>query len=506
MAIALTMLLTPLKDSLGLVNIAMIYLLPVLFTSSKWGKAPAFAAAAVAMLAFDFFFVPPVGTFTVHDARYLITFGIFLLVGIITGSLSAKLKKEAVNSRQRATRVAALYALSRDIAAVADLDSVLQSVTRNVADTIEGTVVVILPNDTGKLEIRACSNPEIILGDTEMKTAIWTYENRRSLHQEKDGLEIADWLFLPLQTEQGIQGVLGFHANNEYQAFNFEQIQLLEAFVGLTAMAINRVNLTEQARQAQTLVESERLRTALFNSLSHDLRTPLSSIIGAVTGLLEGDTIYTPEARRDLLQTIKLGATRMHRFINNLLDMARLESGMLALKKEWCDIQDIVGVVVNQLGDSLRTRPVQINLGPDLPLVMGDFVLLQQVLVNLLDNALKYSDPDTAVTISAHTTDDYMEISVSDKGPQIPEKDLPKIFDKFYRLNSPLQVSGTGLGLSICKGIVEAHGGKIWAENNPEAGVTISFILPLSKDYPGKMPGVDEGDVHGNSGFTNSDN
>ena len=195
MAVVLTVLLTPLKASLGLVNIAMIYLLPVLFTSAKWGKAPAFAAATAGMLAFDFFFVHPVGTFIVNDARYLITFGMFLLVGIITGSLSAKLKTEAANFRQRATRIAALYSLSSDIAAVTNLDSVLQSVTRNVANTVEGEVVVLLPGDIGKLEIRACSSPDTILDETDIEIACGTYDRGKSAHQDMDVLKIREFPF-----------------------------------------------------------------------------------------------------------------------------------------------------------------------------------------------------------------------------------------------------------------------------------------------------------------------
>ena len=505
MAVILTILLSPLRTSLGLVNIAMIYLLPVLYSASKWGKAPAFVAASAGLLAFDFFFVPPVGSFTVHDARYLITFGIFLLVGMITGSLSEKLKEEATNSRQRATRVAALYALSRDIAAVADLESVLGSVSRNVADTVEGDVVVLLPDEGGKLELSASSSQAIILEENEMDLACRTYERGKTTHNGSDVLETVDWLFLPLQTELGIQGVLGFRSNHGQQGFNNEQIQLLEAFAGLTAMAINRVKLSEQARRAQTLIESERLRTALFNSLSHDLRTPLASIIGAVTGLLEGDNIFTPASRRDLLLTIQQGAARMHRFVNNLLDMARLESGMLKLKKEWCDIQDIIGVVINRLDDSARSRTIKTELEHDLPLVKGDFALLEQVLINLLDNALKYSEAETEIIISAGKADKMIKISVADSGSSIPEEDLPKIFDKFYRLRSRLQVSGTGLGLSICKGIIEAHGGEIWAENNADSWVKISFTLPLSEDLPGEIPEFEEGETIGNKRLPDTD-
>ncbi|OLN31840.1 Osmosensitive K+ channel histidine kinase KdpD [Desulfosporosinus metallidurans] len=259
-------------------------------------------------------------------------------------------------------------------------------------------------------------------------------------------------------------------------------------------MAINRIKLAEQARQTHTLIESERLRTALFNSLSHDLRTPLASIIGAVTGLIEDqNAVYSPEAQQDLLQTILHGAERMNRFVNNLLDMARLESGMLKLNKDWCDLQDIIGVAVNNLGEALTSRPLDINVQPELPLVRADFILIEQVLINLLDNALKYSEQDSKIVVSTQKRGKQVETAVANRGQGIPETDLSKVFDKFYRLNSPLQVSGTGLGLAICKGIIEAHGGEIWAENNKLGGVTITFTIPLSSKSLGRVPVMNEG-------------
>lgn len=261
---------------------------------------------------------------------------------------------------------------------------------------------------------------------------------------------------------------------------------------------VTRVQQADQAREARLLAESERLRTALFNSLSHDLSTPLASIIGAVTGLLESGEVYSAAARRDLLQTIKQGAMRMNRFVNNLLDMARLESGMLRLSKVWCDVQDIIGVATSRLDEPLNNRPLKINIDPDLPLVQADFALIEQVMVNLLDNALKYSEAGSEIDISARRRENQVEMAVSDRGPDIPGEDLERIFDKFYRLHSPRLVSGTGLGLAICKGIIEAHGGRIWATNNPFGGVVITFVLPSGDEVPGKVPGADKGGGYGN--------
>lgn len=487
----LSIIVFPIKEFLGLVNIAMLYLLPVLFCSSKWGTGPALVAAGIGVIAFDLFFVPPVFSFTVADLRYFITFLIFLLVGLITGTLSKKLKNQVRLSMERENRVSALYALSKEITAVTNLEFVLKSVAKNVSETMEALVLVYLPDNNGKLMLMASSSHDnSYLNEDEIQVITWVFEHGKMAGKDTVNFEHAQGVYLPMCTEKENHGVLGI-CKYPQQA---EQMKLLEAYASFTAMAINRIKLTESAREALTLVESERLRTALFNSLSHDLRTPLASIIGAVTGLLEGDNIYSTDAKRDLLLTIQQGATRMHRFINNLLDMARLESGMLELKKEWCDIEDIVGVAISRMGEVLNNRPIKVNV-ENLPLVKGDFVLIEQVLVNLLDNALKYSVAGSEIILRAKKLQQEIEISITDTGPMIPVEDLDKIFDKFYRLKSSLQVSGTGLGLSICKGIIEAHGGRIWARNNPDAGVTICFVLPLSKEYPEIRPEANGGDV-----------
>ncbi|MDF9408786.1 MAG: Sensor protein KdpD [Pelotomaculum sp. PtaB.Bin013] len=473
-----TVLVDLVPPYLTLVNIAMIYLLPVLFSAVWWGTGPAVIAAAASALIFDYYFAPPTYSFT---GNLLISLSIFLLVALLTGTLSARLRHQITNARQRETRTAALYALSREIAAVADLRQVLESVARKVAESVEGQVVVLLPNKEGKLEQQACSGNQdgSFFNDSERVAATWAYEHGEVAGRGTSNLSAVNGLYLPLQTAQGTKGTLGIITNRFEKYLQPEQRRLLEAFAGLAAVAVARAQLAEQAREAHLLAESEHLRVALFDSLSHDLRTPLASIIGAVTGLLEHENVYSPAARYDLLQTIQQGATRMNRFVGNLLNMARLESSMLKLNKEWCDIQDVIGVSVSRIGEPLNNRPLKIEIQPDLPLVKADFVLLEQVMVNLLDNALKYSDAGSEISISARAANDNIVISVANRGPNIPPGDLERIFDKFYRLHSPRQVSGTGLGLAISKGFIEAHGGSIKASNNPAGGVVIMISLPL---------------------------
>ncbi|ODA39464.1 sensor histidine kinase KdpD [Desulfosporosinus sp. BG] len=494
MMTAMTLVVSPIQSFLGPINISMLYLLPVLLSAARWGKLPAIVTAGMGVVIFDFFFVPPFHTFTVDDFRYVISFVILMIVGFVTGTLSGRLKNQIKYSRHREQQVSALYSLSRDLTAVDRLERVLDSIARKIADTLDGQVVLLLPDERDKLVLSQSSSSDHFMTESELAVATWVYVRGLKAGQGTETLGSANALYLPLTTEQGTQGVLGICFNNQAESVNPEQIRFLDAFAGLAALAINRIKLADEARQAHTLAESERLRTALFNSLSHDLRTPLASIIGAATGLLEDhDAVYSREARQDLLQTILQGAERMNRFVNNLLDMARLESGMLKLNKDWCDIQDIIGVAINRLDIVLAKRLLDINIPAGLPLVYADYVLIEQVLVNLLDNAVKYSEPDSKITISVRQIEMKLEIAVANRGTRIPETDLSKVFDKFYRLSSPLQVSGTGLGLSICKGIIETHDGDIWAENNELGGVTIIFNLPIDYEFSGKVP-VEGGD------------
>ncbi|SHI19998.1 sensor histidine kinase [Desulfosporosinus lacus] len=498
MVMVMTLFFSLVSPFLGLVNISLAYILPILISAARWGTLPAIATGLIGTIAFDLFFVPPIFKFTVADLRYLISFAIFMLVGFITGTLSDRLRKQVNYSRQRESSISALYSLSRDIAAVDNLDAVLDCIVSNISKTLEGQVMLLLPNEKAQLVLRKDSGLKSFLDNSELSVAAWVYERGQKAGIGTETFGTAKALYLPLSTEQGTQGVLGIYSNERKEHFDPERIRLLEAFTGLAAMAINRVKLAEQARESLSLVESERLRTALFNSISHDLRTPLASIIGAVTGLLEDrNVVYSPEVRKELLKTILHGAERMNRFISNLLDMARLESGMLRLNKEWCDLQDIIGVAINRLGDALTRRPLDIDIQEGLPLVQADGILIEQVLINLLDNALKYSEAASKIMIAIRQQGKQLEIVVANRGHSIPEADLSKVFDKFYRLSSPLQVSGTGLGLAICKGLIEAHGGEIWAENNKLGGVTITFTLPITDQFLGVVPEMNKGEQDG---------
>lgn len=488
-----------LHPAFDLANIELLYLLPVLISAVRWGRGPSILASLLGVLALDFFFVPPTLRFTIADLRYFLSFAIFLVVAIITGTMATRLKTQAENARRRENRLAALYSLSKKLAANTDAQEILGAVAKAVMEATDGEAVILMPDQGGQLGIRAVapSLPGKWLDHNEQAVAKWVFDHGQMAGWGTETLAGAEGLYLPMKTQEKILGVLGVRLGHPKRYLSPERQRLLEAFSSLAAMAILRLQLAAEAEQARCLAASEQLRTALFNSISHDLRTPLASITAAVTGLLEGGEIYQSEAREALLQTIKDGARRMNRLVSNLLDKARLESGMLKLNREWCDIQDIVGVVLDQLQETLEDHPVEVDIPPELPLVKADFSLIEQVLTNLLENASKYSPPGTGIALSVRQVGEELQVSVADRGCGIPDGDQERIFDPFYRLHLPHRVSGTGLGLSICKGIVEAHGGRIWAEPRSGGGAVFTFALPIDQQPKAQLPPLKEGEAGG---------
>ncbi|UWG96590.1 sensor histidine kinase KdpD [Dehalobacter sp. DCM] len=475
-----TVMLKPFEDSLGLVNIVLLFLLPVLYTAVTMGIQYAIVAAFLGVIVFDFFFVFPQYSFTVADIRYGISFLIFIIVAIVTGRLSTRLHNQIYMTKSREEKVSALYSLSKDIAAETEVQTVLDLIVKKIAGIAENDVIAFLPDEKGDLEVAACSSGGyvFITDPKELAVATWSFLNRQSAGKGTENLSGAQRLYLPMMIKESTTGVLGIRINTAN--FTPEQRILLEAFAGLSAVALSRIQLAEKARETQLLKETERLYNVLFSCLSHDLKTPLASIIGAITGLLDDKEPYTTDQRKELLTSARQGAERMNRLINNLLDMARVESGGLQLNQDECDIAEIISVAVNEV-DPLQLRIINSKIERDLPLFIGDCMLIKQVLVNLLENAIKYTEQDRDIEISATKNETKLKISVMDRGNSIQEDDLGKIFDKFYRLNSSSRVSGTGLGLTVCKSIVEAHQGKIWAERNLSGGTTFVFTIPFRK-------------------------
>ncbi len=447
-------------------------------------------ASLLSVAAFAFFFVPPYLTFAVADMGSLVTVSIMLCAALVISTLTIRLCQQAAAARQRERRTVALYAMSRALARMRSVDDLLQAVARHISAVFESRVALFLPQASGRLSpwqkgpekerSDAVERAMFVPGAREEGIAQWVYDHHHMAGLGTTTLASAEALYLPLVAARGTVGVLGVLPAQPRGVLPPEQDALLETFASQTALALERALLAEEAQQAQLQVETERLRNALFSSVSHDLRTPLTAITGATSTLLEEERRLDAPTRHELLQTAHTEADRLNRLVSNLLAMTRLESGAIQVHKEWQPLEEVVGAALTRLDASLRNRPLTTHLPADLPLVPLDSVLIEQVLINVLDNALKYTPPGSPLSLAAWTTDGAVTVEVADQGPGLPPGEEQRVFDKFYRVQWPGTSSGAGLGLTICRGIIAAHGGHIWAENRSGGGTALRFTLPLA--------------------------
>jgi two-component system sensor histidine kinase KdpD len=459
-------------------NLVMLYLLTVVVAAIYLGRGPAILASILGVLAFDFLFVTPYFTFVVDDTEYIITFIALFFVGIVISQLTARAREQADAAHQREAETAELYALSRDLSIARHLDAILHILIQHVEDTFGRNTAILLP-DNGRLATRLAST-DLKLDENEIAVADWVYRHGDPAGRHTNTLPASLFRYLPLKTARGVVGVLGVEGPEPSGPdLTPQQRRLMEAFASQAALAIERVQFAEQARQAQLLQATEKLQTALLNSVSHDLRTPLVSITGALTSLDEQSENLDDENRKSLIVTAREEADRLNRLVGNLLSMTRIESGAIKLHIEPGDIQDVIGTALDQLGKRIANRKVQVDVPLDFPLVPMDFTLMVQVIVNVLDNAVKYSPEYCGIEVSAELNEENARVLIADRGEGIPPEDLTRVFDKFYRVQRPDSVSGTGLGLSISKGIVEAHNGNIYALRRDGGGTIIQIELPL---------------------------
>jgi two-component system, OmpR family, sensor histidine kinase KdpD len=472
-------------------NVLMIHLLAVLFIATRFGRGPAVTASMLSVAAFDFTVVPPYYSFAVGDSQYLFTFAAMLLTALVISTLADRLHRQALAARNRERRTAALLSLSRNLAATREKKDIVQSVLRHVSEVFGCTVAVVLPDTRGALAVAGMSHDQDPMDEKERSVVQWVFDHSQAAGQGTDTLPAAAGIYLPMVATRGIVGVLGLlHPPPEHDA---ERRRLLEAFANQSALAIERAVLADESRQAWERVEAEFLRNTLLSGVSHDLRTPLAAITGAASSLAESHGL-TDEVRKDLARDIVGESERMERLITNLLDMTRLESGGFILRKEWHPLAEIVGATLAHLRPRLSHHPVKTQWPADLSLIHVDAIALDQVLVNLLDNAALYTPAGTAIEISASAMSDSMVLEVADHGPGLPKDDPNRVFQKFYRGgrrtgNAADNGSrrGVGLGLAICKGIVELHQGTITAENRPGGGALFRITLPVGGTPP-KMP------------------
>ncbi|WP_129126008.1 sensor histidine kinase [Geomonas oryzae] len=478
LVLAASLVCQPVHAFLAPTNLVMIYLLAVVLAALRLGRKEATCTAFLSVLAYDFFFVPPRFTFAVSDTQYLITFLALFVVGVVISTLVSQTRERAEAIRQREAQTATLYYLSRDLAAVSGLDAILDALVRNIEESLQAQVVVLL-SEGERLEVQAASGG-FTLGAKEAAVADWAFRNRAAAGRGTETLGSAKLLYLPLQASGDVLGVIGIRFREEREFTSPQCRRLVQAYAAQAALAVERAQFARQAEQAQILKARESLERALLNSVSHDLRTPLVTITGALGALREKGVELAAEAKSDLLEAAWEEAGRLNRFVGNLLDMTRLESGALKVKESPTDVQDLVGCALAVLEPHLGRRSVEIAVPAGLPPVRMDMVLMTQVLVNLLDNALKYSPPASQVEVSADVVGERLIIEVCDRGRGVPSADLAHIFDKFYRVPVPEGAGGTGLGLSICRGIVEAHGGTIEAHNRSGGGLRVTVSLPVN--------------------------
>lgn len=456
---------------------AMLYFVGTVIVASRTGTWPSFVTVIMSITAFNFFFVPPRFTFAVYDTRYVVTFAVMFFVALASSRLTNQVRRKAEESRLREQQTAALYDMSRDLLNERNPDRLQAVAAQHIGRAMEGNAHFVLFDQSGGLLASAAG-----LNELEEEAARWALTNRQPAGAAILNGPHADSTYVPLIASRGTVGVVGVRWRIRREKLEQRELRYLEAFAQQAAAAIERAELVDETHDALRKVETEQLRNTLLSSISHDLRTPLTAVSGAVSTLIENESAIDPQSRRELLHTIQEEASRLNGMIRNVLDLTRLESGAITVRKEWQPLEEIVGAVLNRLGDRIGDRPLDVRLPPDLPLVPFDALLIEQVLINLLENAVKYAPGGSPIELSAASGPDLITVEVADRGPGIPAGDEERIFEKFVRGHSA--GGGVGLGLAICRSIVTAHGGRIWAENRMGGGAIFRFTLPAAGHPP----------------------
>lgn len=464
---------------IGVENIDLIFLTAIVGLAVRYGALPSLFASVIASLCYNYFFLPPIYTFTIAEPTNVAAFFLFAVLSVVVSNLAARGRSNALAAHERLRSVEQLYGFSRKLAGAGTLDDVLWATAHQIAAMLRLQVVLLLPED-GSLGVKAGYPPEDQLDDADLAAAKWAWEKQRPAGRDSDTLPGAKWLFLPMRTGRGPIGILGITREGAEPLIRFDQQRLIDALVDQGALAIERVNLVENFERARRLAETDRLRTALLTSISHDLKTPLAAVIGAAEALRDLSPSLDEKAKADLAITIIDEAERLNRFIANLLDMTKLESGAVLPTLAPHDVGEIIGSTLHRMERLLAERRVDIDIAPNLPMVLVDPLLLEQALFNVLDNANKYARPGTAIRIQSWPMGSTVHIQILDEGPGIPEPDLERIFDKFYRIEKADQVrAGTGLGLAIARGFVEGMKGTIKASNRTDKrGAVFTITLP----------------------------
>jgi two-component system sensor histidine kinase KdpD len=469
-------------------NLVMVYLLGIVFVATRFGHGPSVLASVLSVGAFDFFFVEPRYTFAVSDSQYFFTFVVMLLVAMVISRLVVDVRSQAKVAAHRERRAAALYAMSKELMASRDEEEIVRIAVRHVYGEFSSRNVILFPDASGRIVYPADKGLPESLHGCDLDVAQWVFDHDEMAGQGTNTLPGSKAVYFPLAGVDKVIGVLALLPVNLRRVFLPEQRKLLETFIGQIAQAIERVRSADQAKNAHIQVEAERLRNSLLSSISHDLRTPLATIVGSSSTLAEDDETLEPEDRQELSRAICDEALRMSNLVNNILYMARLDAGVVELNRQWHPLEEIIGAVLTRLQQRLEGRPVSVKLPPGLPLVFLDAVMIEQVLFNLLENAARYTPEGSPIEIAAVVSSHALTVSVADRGPGIPKGQEQQLFEKFYRVQGERAQSGVGLGLAICRAIIEAHDGYIEAKNRSSGGAVFSFVLPLERSPPPVEP------------------
>ena len=471
-----------LAPRLDLSNLAMIYLLGVVVSAIAFGRGPAMLASVLGVALFDFLFVPPVFTFEVGDSQYLVTFAVMMVVAVVIGTLTSRLREQVHQARLRAHRSEVLYELSHELAGRRSMHDLLNSVLRRVSDLFECRAAVLLPGEEQRVQYAAGDVALLDAQPHERGVAQWVVDHGQPAGLGTDTLPGATALHLPLAASGKVLGVLALMPSDPARFRDPERQRLLATFANQVAVAIERTRLSESAEGTRVEVETERARNALLSSVSHDLRTPLAVIAGAASGLRDGEQL--PQAiRRELAGTIVDEAQRLNRLVGDLLDMTRLEAGALRVRKEWHSLEEVVGAVLVRTEAQADGR-VTFQSARPLPLVPLDDVLYAQAVTNLVENALRHTPPGSPVEIHASLTDSVLRLEVRDRGPGLPAGGEEQVFQKFWRGTGTGDRAGAGLGLTIARGIAEAHGGRLRAASRTGGGAVFQLEVPVAGEAP----------------------
>ena len=482
--LVLTLIDWPFREVLTPSNILLVYLLGVFFAALRFGLWPSIMASMTSAAAFAFFFAPPIFSFAIADQENLVGLAVMLVVGGVTSNLAENIRYQTYMAEQRELGVSALYSLSKELAEARLETEIIEIGVRHIHAEFGGQNTFLFPDRNGLVSYPDEPPLDISLQGANLRVARQVFNHGQMAGNGTDTLPGEAAIYLPLNGSTGTIGVLVLEPVDLRRIFLPEQRQLLDTYVNQIVHTLERAKSAEQAKDATLKMQAETLRNSLLSSISHDLRNPLATIVGAASTLETDEKHLDEGSRRKLVTVISEEAQRMSDLTIKILEMARLEAGEVVLNREWYAMEEIVGSALRRLDKKLKTRQVNIIMANNLALINVDAVLLQQVMVNLLDNADKYSPASLPIDISVETTPLGLSIAVADRGPGIPDNLQQKVFDKFFRVNEESAQSGVGLGLSICRAIVEAHGGKIQATNRSGGGTLFQFNLPILECPP----------------------